>query len=419
MASPFFYSNKILQCESLDLLKLTQKKQTPFYLYSKQEITNNCTQVISAGSAHNFLPCYALKANYNMHLLKLIHELGFGADVVSGGELYFALRAGFAPEKIVFAGVGKTAEEIEFAIKTGIHSLNIESEQELLLTAEIASKLEINTRIAFRLNPDIEAQTHDYISTGLHKNKFGISSDEALRLYKIALKNDFLKTEGLHVHIGSQITTSVPYIKTIKFLHSFIDKLNSIGVHLSFIDLGGGIGINYNNNFSERKNNSTFINEILPPYLDGFKDLGLEIVIELGRSIIGSAGILISKIIYSKQTPQKKFLIVDAAMNNLIRPSLYDAYHEIVPLHLTDQKSEVFDVVGPVCESGDFFAKDRKMPHMQAGEYIVIVGAGAYGQVLSSNYNLRPRIAEYLVDGTQIKTIYPGEKIEDMANQYV
>jgi diaminopimelate decarboxylase len=350
-------------------------------------------------------------------ILNIIRQQGFGADVVSGGELLFALKAGFPPDKIVFAGVGKSHEEIELSLQKGIHSLNIESSAELDATSQIAQNLGIPATISFRLNPDIDAKTHAYISTGLQENKFGISAQEALQLYERASKNPFLRPKGIHVHIGSQITSLKPYLETVSFIHKFVKKLKAKDIDIEFVDLGGGIGIVYDYNFKEQRI-TTYLPDILPKYLDGFKSLNLKLIIELGRSIIGSAGILISKVLYRKQTPKKTFIIVDAAMNNLLRPSLYGAHHEINPLKLQNLDEEIVDIVGPVCETGDFLAKERKVQTLSEGDYIAISGAGAYGQVLSSNYNLRPRIAEYLVHNKAVDTICPAEKIEEIFTRF-
>ncbi len=418
MSAAFFYDSNRLFCEQTDLSEIVKKIETPFYLYSKQELEYNCRQIQGAAKDLNNLMCYALKANYNPTLLQIIRDFGFGADVVSGGELFFALKAGFDPEKIVFAGVGKAAAEIEYAIKSEIHSLNIESESELHLTADIAARLQKKIQIAIRINPDIEAQTHEYISTGMHENKFGVSAEEALKLYKIAHDAVYLEPNGIHVHIGSQITKLEPFLNTIKFLKDFREKLSREKIEINYLDLGGGIGINYENNFKDAGEKSTFVADILPAYLKGFRDLNIRLIGELGRSVIGSTGLLITKVLYRKQTPLKNFLIVDAAMNNLIRPSLYNAYHEIIPLELNSVEKEVVDVVGPVCESGDFLAKDREMQETAQGAYLAVTGAGAYGQALSSNYNLRPTIPEYLVDGKNILLIGKERSVEDIANQY-
>jgi diaminopimelate decarboxylase len=417
MKNAFYYHQQNLFCENLNLTDFAQERPTPFFIYSKQEITSSCKLINEIGGTTDFLPCYALKANFNPTLLRLIAANGFGADVVSGGELYFALQCGFPPESIVFAGVGKTVAEIEMALEVGIHSLNVESAGELEIISQISARIQKNARIAIRVNPDIEAQTHHYISTGLHTTKFGVTADEALQMYLRAKDDRWLKPTGIHVHIGSQITQQTPYLATVEFLKQFVKRLGDHGIHLNYLDLGGGIGINYHNTFQEANVASGYIEEILPAYLNGLRDLKLRLIVEPGRAVIGSSALLVSRVLYRKETPQKKFLIVDAAMNNLIRPSLYNAYHEIVPLHLHDTKNEVCDVVGPVCESSDFLAKDRPLQPMMQGETLAVVGAGAYGQSLSSNYNLRPRIAEYLVDGDRVTTITEAETLQELGKK--
>ncbi len=417
MTRAFHYVNDTLFCEQQNLEQLAKKVSTPFYVYSQSRIEHNCQIIKQAGEGLNFLPCYALKANYNPAILQLVQKAGFGADVVSGGELIFALKAGFHPQKIVYAGVGKNDWEIELAIKTGIHSINVESAEEFFKIKEIASRLQRKVALAFRINPDIEASTHEYITTGKHLNKFGITVNEALDLYKKAADDEWLVPLGLHVHIGSQITKIEPFLKTAEYLNQIIRELRAQNLPVTILDLGGGIGIDYEDDFRSEDRTHP-LKELLPGYLQAFKDSGVQLVVELGRSIIGDAGLLVTRVLYRKQTPKKKFLIVDAAMNNLIRPSLYNAYHAIVPLQLAERTVERFDVVGPVCESGDFFAKDRELPVLEQGECLAIVGAGAYGQALASNYNLRPLIPEYLVKDEQVKQIFKGETIEDIANRY-
>lgn len=416
MGTHFYYQDRYLFSEKVNLLEFASQNKTPFYLYSQSKIEENCKLVLEAGKSLDFLPCFALKANYNPAILKLIQSLGFGADVVSGGELQFALKAGFSAEKIVFAGVGKTAEEIELAISTGIHSINIESVEEFELVKKIAHQLRKNIAIAFRINPDIEAPTHDYIATGKHINKFGILLSDALRLYRNAANDQWLNPIGLHVHIGSQILKVEPFFKTADYLLESIENLKARGLPVSALDLGGGIGIDYSENmFSQPR---WPLKEILPAFLQKFEGQNLKIMLELGRAIVGDAGLLITKVLYRKQTPLKKFIVVDAAMNNLLRPSLYHAYHPIVPLQIAEKEKEVVDVVGPVCESGDFLAQNRELQAVEAGDYLAIGGTGAYGQALASNYNLRPMIPEYMIKEEQIKTIFKGETIEQIANKY-
>jgi diaminopimelate decarboxylase len=364
------------------------------------------------------MPCYALKANYNPALIKIIKDMNFGADVVSGGELYFALENGIPPEKIVFAGVGKTKEEITQAIKKGIHSINIESKSELEQVMSVADQLKKRIVVAIRVNPDIDAKTHPYISTGLHSNKFGVTRETAIELFKMAKDALYIEPSGLHVHIGSQIETIEPYLESVKYLKDLISQLENMGIPIKYIDLGGGIGINYQNQINEKGEPSTYLKKILPGLLKPFMNEKRKILIELGRSIIGSAGILVTKVLYIKDTPLKKFIIVDAAMNNLIRPSLYNAHHQILPVTNKEKSTEIVDVVGPICETTDFFAKDRLLPKFREEDYLVIGGAGAYGQALSSNYNLRPTIAEYLIDDNHLRTIFKGESIENIALRY-
>jgi len=418
MPNNFHFKENKLHCEQFDIDAFSQQTETPFYIYSKNELIENCQRVIDAGKDKDFLACYAFKANYNPYLLRIIRDMGFGADVVSGGELQFALKLGFDPHKIVFSGVGKTAAEIELAIGTGIHSLNVESAEELKLVSAIAEKLQKPTRIALRVNPDIEAETHEFISTGKHINKFGITQEEAFRLYQLAKDDKFLDPHGIHVHIGSQITKKEPFLKTVDFLLHFSHQLKQSGVPISYLDLGGGIGINYDDDFQSNQSDNEFVNETLPAYLNGFKDSGLKLVAELGRSVIGTTGLLITEVLYRKETPAKKFVVVDAAMNNLIRPSLYSAHHEIVPLAMNSSITEKVDVVGPICESTDFFAKDRLLPTTEQGDYLAIGASGAYGQALASNYNLRPSVKEFLVDKDKVECIYEGRTIDNIFDEF-
>jgi diaminopimelate decarboxylase len=418
MKNLYYNSTNHLFFDKVDLSLTVNKYLTPFYIYSAKEIRKNCDNVISCTGSLNFLPCYALKANYNPSLLKIIKQMDFGADVVSGGELSFALKIGISPQKIVFAGVGKSRDEIQQAISEGIHSINIESKSELVQVIDVATKLQKKIVVAIRVNPDIDSKTHPYISTGLHSSKFGVTRDMALQLYRLASQQRYVEPSGIHVHIGSQIETIEPYLESVDFLKSIISQLEDEGIPIKHIDLGGGIGIDYQHQLNENDRPNTYIDKILPGLLKPFKNEKREMLMELGRSIIGSAGLLVTKILYIKETPQKKFIVVDAAMNNLIRPSLYNAYHQILPLYQTETSTEIVDIVGPVCETTDFFAKGRDLPKLKEGDYLAITGAGAYGQALSSNYNLRPMIAEYLVEDCSLQTIFKGESIETIASKY-
>jgi diaminopimelate decarboxylase len=413
------YDNRGTLClENVVLADVCTEIDTPFYIYSANEIRYNCQQLLELTKRYNLLPCYALKANYNPSIIKLIQQQDLGADVVSGGELQFALKCGIPPQKIVFAGVGKTKNEIQSAIQSGIHSLNIESESELNLVANIASTLKTRFAIAIRINPDIDAETHPYISTGLHENKFGVDRKAALDMYYIVQEDPYLDPAGIHVHLGSQIQSVEPYLQTAQFILGILEELKKKDIIIKFIDLGGGIGINYENLLDDSSSERTLIMGILPKLLETLAETDCQIIVELGRAIVGSAGLLISKVLYKKQTPQKKFVIVDAAMNNLIRPSLYQAHHQILALYKQSKMTEIVDVVGPICETGDYFARNRKLPVLSEGDYIAITGAGAYGQVLASNYNLRPRIAEYMVDGNTLRQIYSGESTESLIEQF-
>ncbi|RMH63703.1 MAG: diaminopimelate decarboxylase [Calditrichaeota bacterium] len=419
MNYPYHYKNGRLFCEEVDIAEAAENMETPFYLYSSREIRHSCQIIREAGSPYHFKPFYALKANYNPALLKLIREEGFGADIVSGGELYFARRAGFVPEEIVFAGVGKTEQELRAALKEEIASINIESEAELLLLSRIAANLKQKTAIAIRINPDIDAQTHEYISTGLHSNKFGVDAESAMQLYRMAAADPWLEPEGIHMHIGSQIENGQPYVDAARFLLNFIERLAAEGIRISTVDLGGGIGINYEDPFEKPEKARTFTQHILNDYLAVFKNRSLKLFLEVGRSVVGSAGVLISRVIYTKTTPAKHFTIVDAAMNNLIRPSLYRAHHPIAAVRKeTTAPVVTTDVVGPVCETGDFLARERALPALKEGDLIAVGGAGAYGQSLASLYNLRPMVAEYLVDGSSIRKISPALTPEELADRF-
>ncbi len=408
-----------LTLEQIDLTKMCAEYATPFYLYSTNEIRRNCRLIREIGTGIDLYPCYALKANYNPHLIKLIHSFGFGADVVSAGELTFALKSGIPVDQIVFAGVGKTPAELETAIKLGIHSINIESESELNRIIDITQRHRKSVKIAIRVNPDIDPETHPYISTGLHTNKFGIARSVAMKMFQLAAAQEYIIPSGIHVHIGSQIVSREPYLQTARFLIDTLEELKSMNIRIEYVDLGGGIGIHYENQIDDGVGPLTHLPDILPELLAAFKGLKVKIIIELGRSIVGTAGFLVTQVQYIKTTPAKKFLIVDAAMNNLIRPSLYQAFHQILPLRKSDRDPETVDVVGPVCETSDYLARERLLPPVQEGDFLVVTGAGAYGQALASNYNLRPMIPEYLVDRDTISTIYSGETIEQILDRYI
>ena len=381
---------------------------TPVYIYSQTELIRNYNAYRRSFQTIPHLICYALKANSNLTLLKLLAREGSGADIVSGGELYRAMKAGFPPNRIVFAGVGKTGEEIETAIRKNILALHIESEQELLLTDSIAARLHRKAPVSFRVNPNIDARTHPYISTGLRKHKFGIPIHKALRLYEIASRLRHIKVEGLHMHLGSQIAEVRPFVDAIQRVLQLVDRLQARGIVLKHLDIGGGLAVSYES--SQSKHPGALARKILPL----FKNRHLQLILEPGRSIVASAGVLLTRVLYTKQNGRKHFVIVDAGMNDFIRPALYNAEHRITPCEQNGEEQLVQDIVGPVCESGDFFAKDRAMQRCLPGDLVAIQSVGAYGFSMSSNYNSRPRAAEVLVHGREYSVIRKRETLQDL-----
>ena len=404
----FHYKNNKLYAEGVPLTKIAEAVGTPCYIYSQATLTHHFKVFDNAFSDVSHLTCYSVKANSNIALLKLFASLGGGVDVVSGGELFRALKAEVPPQKIVFSGVGKTEDEIKMALEVGILMFNVESEAELETIHEIASRLGKIAPIALRVNPDIDPKTHPYISTGLRKSKFGIDIKIAEQLYLKANHMPHIRVIGIDCHIGSQLTLLSPFLDALERIKLLYQKLEAQGLKLQYLDLGGGLGIPYG--------------EEIPPhpteYAQAIKaaaqDLNCTLIFEPGRVIVGNAGILLTKVLYSKQGKGKTFIIVDAAMNDLIRPSLYHAHHEIKPVEEKKRPVIVADVVGPICETGDFFAQERKMPLVQSGELLAIMSAGAYGFVMSSNYNSRPRVAEVLVNGDRYQVIRKRECYEDL-----
>jgi diaminopimelate decarboxylase len=357
--------------------------------------------------------CYSVKANSNLGILGLLKRMGCGFDVVSGGELQRVLRVSpAAAKKTVYSGVGKTPEEIEGALKAGVLLFNVESESEMHLVASCAARVSTSAPLAFRVNPDVPADTHPYIATGLHQHKFGVPIVEAARLYDDASRNKHLRIAGVSVHIGSQITELQPFAEAMERVAELVRQLRAQGHAIRYVDAGGGLGIDYEHrdatNLAEWARN--YAQAVLPPV----RDLDLHLLLEPGRSIVGPAGVLITKVLYRKRNDGKKFLIVDAAMNDLLRPSLYGAYHRIVAVCGQGRNTEKVDVVGPVCESGDFLARDRELPIVEEGELLAIMDVGAYGMVLASNYNSRPRAAEVLIDGKSMRVIRRRETVTDL-----
>jgi diaminopimelate decarboxylase len=403
------YRHQKLFVEQVPVEEIARSVGTPVYVYSKKKLLDSYAAYKKAFRRIPHLICYALKANSNLSLLKLLAQAGSGADIVSGGELYRALKAGFPPERIVFAGVGKTAEEIETALRRGVFAVHVESEQELLLIDEIAGRIRKQARLSFRINPNIDPRTHPYISTGLKKHKFGIPIDRAFSLYRKAAKLSHVEVEGMHIHLGSQIHDVKPFEEAVRKSLTVIDRLSAAGIRLKHLDVGGGLGVDYENDAAGPVPQK--LADVLIPLLKGRP---LQLLLEPGRSIVAAAGILLSKVLYTKQNYGKNFVIVDAAMNDFIRPALYSAHHKIAPACLSNGIKSTVDIVGPVCETGDFFAKDRELEPCNPGDYLAIFHAGAYGFSMSSNYNTRPRPAEVLVDRDHYYVIRRRETYGDL-----
>jgi diaminopimelate decarboxylase len=405
----FFYQGGQLCCEDVPIERIAREVGTPFYLYSHQTLLNHYRAFDSAFANIPHLTCFALKANSNLAILRVFAQEGAGGDVVSGGEIYRALKARIPAERIVYAGVGKSREEIRFALRSGILMFNVESSAELALINEIAGELGTFAPVALRINPDVDPQTHPYISTGLKKNKFGIDIAVAVEEYQAAMEMRHVKVVGVHQHIGSQITEVGPFVDSLTKMSALIQTLRGQGIPIRFLDVGGGLGITYNSESPPTP--KAFADALLAV----IKDLGCTIVLEPGRVIVGNAGVLVTKVLYLKKAPQKNFVIVDAGMNDLVRPSLYGSYHSILPALQKDGDGEwTADVVGPICESGDFLAKDRKLPPLGQGELLAVMSAGAYGFSMSSTYNSRPRVAEVLVRGKEIHLIRERESWDDL-----
>jgi diaminopimelate decarboxylase len=407
----FKYKNGELYCEGVPVRIVAQRVGTPFYLYSSNTLSNHFRAFDSAFAGIEHVICFALKSNSNGAVLRLLGREGAGADIVSGGELFRALRAGIDPRKIVYAGVGKRRDEIEYALKVGILMFNVESGEELLALDRAAKEMHTVARIALRVNPDIDPGTHAYISTGLKENKFGIPIDQALEFFQTAKSLANLEVVGVHQHIGSQITEVQPFVDALEKLVGFVNELKSAGIRIQYINIGGGLGIPYKDETPPLPKD---LAQAIRPLL---KNCECTIVMEPGRAIVGNAGILVTSALYHKDGGEKRFLIVDAGMNDLIRPSLYEAYHDIRPVVEPAHAAEaVFDVVGPICESGDFLAKDRTMPEIHQGELLAVMSAGAYGFSMSSNYNSRPRAAEVLVRGNDYYVTRERETYADLVN---
>jgi diaminopimelate decarboxylase len=402
-----------LYCEQAPLSAIASSFGTPTYVYSAQTIEQRFKSLDKAFRKDRHTICYSVKANSNLSLLRLLYKMGSGFDVVSGGELERVLLADRqAAKTTVFSGVGKTTEEMDASLRAGILMFNLESESEMRVLAERAAKLKKKATVAFRVNPDVLAETHPYISTGLREHKFGVPIAEAQRLYAAAAQQRWLEVRGISVHIGSQITSVQPFAAAMGRVADLARELLTAGHKIRYIDAGGGLGIPYNHG---QEDFSALASAYAQALLRSLHALKIHLLLEPGRSIIGPAGVLLTRVLYLKQNGEKRFAVVDAAMNDLLRPSLYDAYHEIVPVERrADTGTVKLDVVGPICETGDFFARDREMPSLKEGDLLAILDAGAYGMSLASNYNSRPRPVEVLVEGKKVKVIRKKEPLKDL-----
>jgi len=404
----FQYKDNELYAEEVAVKEIAAQVGTPVYIYSHATLERHYRAMDEAFAAVPHTICYSMKANSNLAVLKTFFGLGGGVDIVSGGELHRALAAGVDPAKVVYSGVGKKDDEIEYALNTGILMFNVESEEELERIDQIAGRFGKKAGIAIRVNPDVDPETHPYITTGLKKAKFGINIERSLEQYRRAAAMANLDVIGIDCHIGSQLTKVSPFVDTVKKLKRLIAGLRESGINIRYFDLGGGLGITYSDE--------------APPLPAEYgqaitaetKDLGLHLLFEPGRNLVGNAGIMVGKCLYTKRGEEKNFVIVDAAMNDLARPSLYGSYHGVQAVRRDQEGTIVADIVGPICESGDFLAKDREMPAFRQGDLIAFMSAGAYGFAMSSNYNSRPRAAEVMVRGAAFEVVREREKIEDL-----
>uniref|UniRef100_C6E9R0 Diaminopimelate decarboxylase n=1 Tax=Geobacter sp. (strain M21) TaxID=443144 RepID=C6E9R0_GEOSM len=404
----FQYKGEELFAEDVAIKDIVAAVGSPVYIYSKATLERHYKAMDDAFAQAPHTICYSVKANSNLAVLKTFVNLGGGVDIVSGGELYRALAAGVDPKKVVYSGVGKRDEEIAYALESGILMFNIESEQELDRISEVAGRIGRKAGIAIRVNPDVDPQTHPYITTGLKKAKFGINIERALEQYQRAKGLADIEILGIDCHIGSQLTKVSPFVDAIKKLKRLLEGVRGMGIDVRYLDLGGGLGIQYDDE--------------APPLPADYgssiqeetKDLGLHLIFEPGRNLVGNAGILVGKCLYTKKGEEKNFVIVDAGMNDLARPALYGSFHGVRPVLRNQDGVIEGDIVGPICESGDFLVKEREIPNFRQGDLIAFMSAGAYGFTMSSNYNSRPRAAEVMVDGDKFEVVRDREKLEDL-----
>ena len=403
------YREHTLYSEGVALADIARREGTPCYVYSRAKILERFRAYEEAFGGVRHRVCYAVKANANLAILKLLAEAGAGFDIVSGGELFRVLKAGADPEGVIFSGVGKTAQELDYALAHKIRSFNCESEPELALLDSLAARRGVQARVAVRVNPDIDAATHPYISTGLRKHKFGIDIADAPAVYENAKAFDHLALEGVSCHIGSQILDIAPMLEVFDKLVGLVECLRAQGLPIRSLDLGGGLGVGY-----KPGEQAPDIKDYVQGMCERVAGHNLEILIEPGRSIVAEAGVLLTRVLYRKVNGERHFVIVDAAMNDLIRPALYHSYHEIIPLRENQAGTITADIVGPVCETGDFLARGREIANVMPGDLLAVCTAGAYGFVAASNYNARPRAPEILVEGGQYRVIRKRESYEDL-----
>jgi diaminopimelate decarboxylase len=405
----FEYRQGELYCEQVPVSQIAKQVGTPCYIYSHATLIRHIEAYDSAFKNIPHLIAFAMKANSNLAILRLMAKEGNGVDIVSGGELFRALKAGVPASKIVFAGVGKNADEIRDALRAGILMFNVESSAEMHAINDVAASVGKIAPVALRINPDIDPKTHPYISTGLKKSKFGIAADRALEEFRVASTLQHIHVVGVHAHIGSQLTDVTPFVESLKKVLTLVNTLKGRGIEIRYLNIGGGLGITYSD---EKPPLPHELADAISPLVQG----NLTLVMEPGRVIVGNAGILVTRALYEKIGESKRFVIVDAAMNDLIRPSLYSAYHDIRPVSeaLLHRPKHSVDVVGPVCESGDFLAKDRSLPEVKPGDLLAVMSAGAYGFVMASNYNSRPRVPEVLVKDSEVHVIRERESYDDL-----
>ena len=406
----FEYKDGELHAENVSLTRLAEEVGTPFYAYSHETLSRHFRVFDEAFSSVSHLICFAMKSNSNLAILRLFGAMGGGLDIVSGGELFRAVKAGMPAERIVFAGVGKSDDEIAYALEKGVLLFNVESEEELVNIGAVASRMGKRAQVAIRVNPDVDPQTHPYIATGLKKSKFGIDINRAREQYQTAASLEGIEPSGVHCHIGSQITSSAPFADAVGIVVRLVGELRGDGHAIRYLNLGGGLGITYNDEAPPLPKD--YAAAILPK----LKDLGCTLIFEPGRVITGNAGILVTRVLYEKKNPDKRFVIIDAGMNDLIRPSLYQAYQDVWPVEeaVRERSKHLTDLVGPICESGDYLAKDRDLPELHRDDLVAVMSSGAYGFTMASNYNSRPRPPEILVRGDEYHIIRERETYEDL-----